>query len=786
MSGSFARRLLEAEPQRMIPYAGHIRPRIVALFDGTAMAMFRLPGSPFELEPNAVRNGREERFNTLLRAIADSDLSIDIHLVHHKHATPAPQPRSTNRFVARLMRSYQRVALDGLFQNDWFISVMLHPPSQTARSVRDAMMPWRKSSVLTLDGEKEQALEDACHLIETTLASHGIQRLGLAEWETNDGWMVPETEIGSALALIMNCRAERVPHTWGPLASAVYREPAVFGTRHFEVGGQMGAMISFLNYPARCRAGMFNELLTADYPFVMTHRFRFRSSGQALWSLGLTRRQMRNAGDAAADLLEGITEAMNKTASMKRAPGLHHFGLAVYAADRASLNVAATDAMKLLQANGGAAPTRERNLWYDGAMEAAYYAQLPGSRNFKPRPGTITSLDLAAMCSLDNYPVGKREGYWGPSPIRFRTNGHTAYDYVTHDEDVGHTLVIGRTGSGKTVLLATVMASLEPVMGADGIRLMIDKDESHRPSIEAQGGVYQRLLRNRPSGLAPLKAYDDSPRNIAFLRRLYTWLIAHDGRRSLTSKEDERLVRGITRQLEMPAELRSMTGVREFLGYEDPENGAGARFERYCRGGSMGWLLDNDEHVISVGAGLYGFDFTDLIPREGTSDDGSCSVAAAVIMHQLGELMDGRRICAWFEECRFYLGPLQEWIEDITLTGRKKEVACGLVFQQPEHVTESAIGLSIVAQMRTKLIFPDTNHNHEALRRLQLSEAAIALLKGGMTLGRARRFLLWRDNGAVICEFDLTGMEELPQLGWRARAEKEGVYREFKEEMEIC
>jgi len=46
-----------------------------------------------------------------------------------------------------------------------------------------------------------------------------------------------------------------------------------------------------------------------------------------------------------------------------------------------------------------------------------------------------------------------------------------------------------------------------------------------------------------------------------------------------------------------------MDGVREYLGYDDPQDGAGARFEKWCRGGSMGWLLNNERHVITVGAG---------------------------------------------------------------------------------------------------------------------------------------------------------------------------------------
>ena len=300
-----------------------------------------------------------------------------------------------------------------------------------------------------------------------------------------------------------------------------------------------------------------------------------------------------------------------------------------------------------------------------------------------------------------------------------------------------------------------------------GFELVIDKDASNKLLIEACGGVHRSIRRNEASGLAPLVALQDSPRSLAFLHGLYAFLIQFDGRRPLTSEEDARLARGIARQLKMPPDKRSMGGVREFLGYGDAENGAGARFERYCAGGSMGWLLDNRQHLVDIGPGIFGFDFTDIIPREGQSDDGACTVAAAVIMHQLSGLMDGRRIAAFFDECRFYMEPLKRMIDDYTLTGRKKELMCWLVAQQPTHFTDSDIGMSLVAQCRTKIIFPDANYDDDDLRKLKLSEPAIRQIRQDMTVGSGRRFLLWRSHEPVIIEFDLAGLPQLSILSGR-------------------
>jgi type IV secretion system protein VirB4 len=761
----------EADQRRFVPYAGHIAPNVIMNTDASVMAMLVLHGTSFELMAPSVRNARRDRLNTLLRTIGDVDTTISLHLVRYKGAPPAPQLKARSSFVQTLMDDYERIALTDLYTNRWIISVIVHPERRPGSRLL-SWLPAGKAKPLYASDRQLRRLEDLVYLVESTLTEYQPRRLGSAEMPTDiDELTLPVTEMGSALHLIRTAVDQWIPHTFGPLSAAIYTEPVVFGPLAFDLNKpglpRVGAVISFSNYPARPRVGMFNRLLSAPYCLVMTHIFRFKSSGGAVSAMRLIRQQMENAGDAATDLMAGLNEAANQTASLKTATGRHHFSLAVYADNRTELDGVVADASKTLSQFGGAAPTRELNLWYSGALETAYYAQLPGSPIFKPRPGDISTLDFADMASLDNFPTGQASGYWGRSFIRFKTNGLTAFDYISHDEDVGHTIGVGPNGRGKTVLLGLIAAALEPVMGNDGIRLVIDKDASNKLLIEACGGVHRAIRRNEPSGLAPLVALDDSPRSRAFLHGLYTFLIQFDGRRPLTSDEDARLARGIARQLKMPSDQRSMGGVREFLGYADAENGAGGRFERYCAGGSMGWLLDNREHLIDIGPGIFGFDFTDIIPREGQTDDGACTVAAAVIMHQLSGLMDGRRIAAFFDECRFYMEPLKRMIDDYTLTGRKKELMCWLVAQQPTHFTDSDIGMSLVAQCRTKIIFPDPNYDDDDLRKLKLSEPAIRQIRQDMTIGNARRFLLWRPGEPVIVEFDLTGLPQLSVLSGR-------------------
>ena len=414
----------EADLRSFIPYVGHISGNVVALTCGSAMAQVMVEGrAGSELNAPSMRNGDQDRINTMLRTMPDVDTTICIDLVRHQSVPPAPQPKARSSFVQTLMDDYNRVALAGMYTNTWIISVIVHTETTPGSGVWNYLR--RKPEPPMVTERMLRRLEDVVYLITTTLSDYNPRRLGTREIEVEPGVMMPVTEIGEALHLIRTGIRQVIPHTYGLLSSAIYTEPVVFGPLSFNLNKpgcpRHGAMIGFNNYPARPRVGMFNRLLSAPYCLVMHHSFRFKSAGGAASALRLISQQMRNAGDAADDLVERLQEAGNQTASLKTATGRHHFSLAVYARRPEDLDSIVADACKILSHFGGAAPIREMNLWYNGAMESIYYAQFPGSPIFKARPGDISTRDLATMASLDNFPTGAKSGYWGLSFIRFKT-----------------------------------------------------------------------------------------------------------------------------------------------------------------------------------------------------------------------------------------------------------------------------------------------------------------------------------------------------------------------------
>ena len=201
--------------------------------------------------------------------------------------------------------------------------------------------------------------------------------------------------------------------------------------------------------------------------------------------------------------------------------------------------------------------------------------------------------------------------------------------------------------------------------------------------------------------------------------------------------------------------MRSLGGLREFL-MHGPAEGAGARLERWCRGSALGWAFDGDTDEVELSASITGFDMTHLLDYEEI-----CAPAAAYLLHRVGAVVDGRRFVMSCDEFRAYLLNPQfaSVIDKFLLTVRKNNGMLILATQQPEHVLESRLGASMVAQCQTKILYPSPTGDRSAyIEGLKCTEGEFRAIRE--TPKESRRFLLKRESGRVLCEFDLSQLRE--------------------------
>jgi type IV secretion system protein VirB4 len=743
-----------------LPYIGHIGPQTLLLENGALLAMAHVEGQAFELADHEARNARLRLLNTLYRNLADDNITLHTHLIRHEDIGAVPARRFRSGFAQALDETYRRSALDGrLYWNDYFVSLLVSPRSPLGTGMARRWARRGRKIPETSEGLARE-LEDRWIILANGLEGFRVRRMGVVE---RDG--IAFSEIAEALRLVITARPLPVPIISGHLGDSIYTDRVICGRRGIEIrapdNSLFGTIFSFREYPAKTRPGMLNTLLSVPFPVVLSQSFAFVTRAQAQDRLSLKSAQMLGAQDKALSQIAGLDEAADALASNEFVMGAHHLSLAVYGRSLAEVEERAGLARGRL-ADAGAVVVEERL-----GLEAAFWSQLPGNLEWRTRPGAINSRNFSGLSSFDNFPAGEKAGHWGAPIARFRTDGGTAYDYVPHVADVAMTIIFGPIGSGKTALLMFLLAMFEQAMvpqaDAEGLPprsagsvVFFDKDRGGELLVRSTGGTYLELRRGEASGLAPLRGLTDTEANRDFLRGWLIALVQSDGKGGLTPEEEKRLERAIARQLSMPEDLRSLAGLREFLGHTDPM-GLGPRLEKWCRGNALGWAFDGERDDIRLDGAITGVDMTQLLEH-----DEVCAPAGAYLLYRVTQILDGRRVVLSIDEFRFYLKNPQfaAVVDNLLLTVRKSNGAVFLALQMPEHILESPLGPSIVAQCQTKIMFPSPTADRAVyIDGLKCTEGEYRAVHEDMVVGK-RRFLLKREKASVICEFDLSAMRD--------------------------
>jgi type IV secretion system protein VirB4 len=253
-----------------------------------------------------------------------------------------------------------------------------------------------------------------------------------------------------------------------------------------------------------------------------------------------------------------------------------------------------------------------------------------------------------------------------------------------------------------------------------------------------------------------LRGLADTPADRQFLARWLKALIQLDGHGPLPPEDDARLARAVAAVMRLPPGLRSLEGLRQFLGWRDPR-GAGARIERWCRGAGLGWAFDGESDEVDIVARMVGFDLTAVL-----GNPEIVNPAAQYLLYRIRSVIDGRRAVISLDECKAYLlhEQFREETEDFLLRGRKNNAVIILVTQEPEHLLEGTFGPTMVNQCFTKVFFRNPTADEEVHRgKLFLTEGEYRAIREDMLPG-SRQCLIKRDSGSVIVDFDLSALPE--------------------------
>ena len=785
----------ELTAERHIPYTAHVAPGVVRTACGDYLQVFRLGGASFESADADQLNVWHEKLNVLWRNVAAPGIALWSHVIRRRDTLRSPEAASGG-FATMLNEKYRRrLADEVLMVNELYLALLYRPSlARTAGLLSGVVTRLRPASARLEAAAPLEACRKLAQVFIASLERYEPETLGC--YQDSGRWYSSVLEY---LALLVNGERQRVPLPRGPLSNALATTRLCFGAEVVEyraaTGSRIGAMLGIKEYPTPSITGMLDRLLSAPFAFVLTQSFAFlsKSSSQALLTRQINR--MANAGDFAVSQAEELNDALDALTSNEFVMGDHHLTLQVLAVpdevsgDRPreerlrTLNDCVAQARTIL-ADTGMTVARE-----DLALEAAFWAQLPGSFQLRPRKAPITSRNFAAMVPFHNFPPGRATGnHWGESLALFATRAHSAYHFSLHasdpsddnsGRDAGHTFICGPTGSGKTVLIGFLVAMLAR---QSATQVVLDKDRGLERLVQALGGEYLTLRNGLATGFNPLQL-PDAPGHLEFLRSWLQLLARPPGKRAINVREQRDLDQALQGVLSLASRVRRLSRLLEFLDPTDPE-GLHARLSRWCQAGegAYAWVFDNPADSIVkrlTGQPVIGFDVTDFLDND--------VVRAPVTMylfHLVRQLLDGRRLVCWMDEFwRLLEDPsFESFAKDGPKTWRKLNGVMCLATQSAGDVLESPISRTIIEQTPTKVFFPNVDASAEEYTRgFGLSEREFKLVKEQLEPG-SRMFLVKQGHHSVVCKLDLKGCDaELAVISGRARhlESMRRVMREF-------
>ncbi len=434
---------------------------------------------------------------------------------------------------------------------------------------------------------------------------------------------------------------------------------------------------------------------------------------------------------------------------------------------------------RTLLADAGMTVARE-----DLALEAAFWAQLPGNFRDRPRKAPITSRNFAAMAAFHNYPSGRAHGnHWGAALAMLITSARSPYYFSLHAsdpkdpdggsrKDTGHTFICGPTGSGKTVFIGFMVAMLAR-RGAT--QVLFDKDKGLEILVRALGGLYLPLRNGHPTGFNPLQL-PDTPAALEFQKAWLRTLVR--GAAPLSTREEGDLDHALRGTLALENDRRRLSRLIEFTDATRSE-GIHARLARWCEsaGGDYAWVFDNPRDSLVArltGQSVLGFDVTEFLDHDIVR-----SPVTLYLLHCVRKLLDGRPFVCWGDEFSRLLADqtFETFAKDGLKVWRKLNAAFCAATQSPSDALQSSISRTIIEQTATKVFFPNSDANAEDyIGGFGLTEREFKLIKEQLEPG-SRMFLIKQGHCSVVCELDLKGFDqELAVISGRA-SEVERLHR---------
>jgi len=691
-------------PRRLadyLPWACLVAPGVVLNKDGSFQKTYRYRGPDLESATEAELVGAMARVNNVLRRFGSGWALFFEAVRSEAHDYPHSDFPDAASWLVEQERRLRFEESGDQFESHCYLTLLWLPPADAKGRAEKAL----------IQRAEDKASEDWRNRLDAFVSGceRAFDLLSLALHEID-----PLTD-GETLTYLHDCiSTKRHPVTPPELPvflDAILADEDFAGGLEPMIGDHHLRTLTILGFPATTVPGILDDLNRQGFAYRWATRFIAMDKHQAEKVLQKQRRHWFAKRKSMGAVLREVmfneqaalvdNDADNKAADADEA--LQELGgdLVSFGYVTTTLTVADPDP-SVVEAQLNAAQQVITGRGFTAIRESlnavdAWLGSLPGHVYANVRQPVLHTLNLAHMTPLSSVWAGEQTNRHldAPELIQGHTHGTTPFRVNLHVGDVGHTLIVGPTGAGKSVLLSLIAMQWRRYERAQVF--IFDKGRSARAATLAMGGAHIDLGEADAPALQPLRDVDNE-RGAGFAADWLAGIAAREGV-EMTPDKKEALWSAIQSLSSAEVSERTITGLSMLLQNDDLKSA----FHPFTLEGPHGRLLDADRDELAL---------ADTVCFEMETLMGSPAAVAPVItylFHRLEERLDGRPTLIILDEAWLFLDDplfaarIREWLKTL----RKKNVAVVFATQSLADVAQSAIAPAIIESCPTRIFLPN-------------------------------------------------------------------------------